>query len=109
MAKFHGMIGYAQTEETSPGVYTDAITERDCAGDILRNSQVWENARRMGEMSINDNISISNRFSIIGNAFAYENLQKMRYLKFMGAKWKISSIEILSPRIILTVGGVYNG
>ena len=58
--------------------------------------------------SINDNLNISNEFSIIADPFAYENFQNMRYIVFMGAKWKITSVEVQYPRLILTVGGVYN-
>ena len=58
--------------------------------------------------SLNDNLNISNEFSIIADPFAYENFQNMRYIVFMGAKWKITSVEVQYPRLILTVGGVYN-
>jgi hypothetical protein len=109
MAKFHGVIGYAQTEETAPGVHSEVVTERPCSGEILRNNQRWENGTRSGEMKINDDITLNNQFSVIGDAFAHQNLQYMRYVKWMGTRWKIESVEIRSPRLILTIGGVYNG
>lgn len=104
MAKFHGMIGYMQVLETSPGVYQDQILERDYKGDILRNSQSSES----GE-GLNDNININNRFSIIADAFAYSNIANIRYIKWNDTKWKVKSIDIQRPRLILNVGGVYNG
>lgn len=104
MAKFHGTVGYVKTEETAPGVHKEVVTERECVGDILRNNQRWENSQR-----INDNFTISNQFSIVADEFAYQNLQNMRYIKWMGTSWKIISVEIQRPRLIFNVGGVYNG
>lgn len=104
MAKFHGKIGYIQTEETVPGVHEEIATERSYVGDILRSNQTWEKNE-----NLNDNLTINNRFSIVADAFAYENFQYIRYILWMGTKWKISSIEIQRPRLILTIGGVYNG
>jgi len=105
MAKFHGIIGYVKSEEseTAPGAYKDVITERPCSGDILRNTKRWESGEK-----VNDNLTIDNRFSIITDEFAISNIHFMRYLKIMGSSWKILSFEIQRPRIILTVGGVYN-
>jgi hypothetical protein len=106
MAKFHGVIGYVKSEEseTAPGVYNEVVTERPCSGDILRNTKRWETGER-----VNDNLTIDNRFSIIADEFAISNVQVMRYLNIQGSLWKITSFEIQRPRIILTVGGVYNG
>jgi hypothetical protein len=106
MAKFHGIVGYVKVEEseTAPGVYSEVVTERPCSGDILRNTRRWENGDR-----VNDNLTIDNRFSIIVDEFAISNIHTIRYLKVMGSSWKITSFEIQRPRIILTVGGVYNG
>lgn len=104
MAKFHGTIGYVETKETAPGVYTEVVTERACVGDILRNSQRLEKGEHL-----NDEFTISNTFSILTNEFIYQNIQYLRYLEYMNVKWKILSVEIRRPRLILTVGGVYNG
>lgn len=105
MAKFHGTIGYAQASvETEPGVFKPGISTRPCTGEILRNSQKWENTQQL-----NDNFTINNRFSIIADGYINQNLKKLRYLEWNGVRWKITSVEIEPPRVILTVGGVYNG
>ena len=83
---------------------SEVVTERPCSGDILRNTKRWENGEQ-----VNDNLTIDNRFSIVADEYAISNIQIMRYLKIMGSSWKITSFEIQRPRIILTVGGVYNG
>lgn len=103
MAKWCGIIGYATTNETSPGVWTEELTERSYFGDVIRN------ARRLQTTSqVNDDINVSNEFSIVADPFAFDNFHSMRYIEFMGTKWKITNVEVQYPRLILTVGGVYN-
>lgn len=104
MAKFYGKVGYAVNEETSPGVWESVITERNYYGDILQNFRRLENSG-----NINDNINVNNRISILSDPYANQNFFSMRYVEFMGAKWKITNVEVQYPRLILTIGGVYNG
>lgn len=104
MAKFYGVIGYGVSEETDPGVYELQIKERPYSGDVLNRSYRIESSD-----NTNDDINIANRISIMADEFAYEHSYAMRYVEFMGTKWKISNIEVQRPRLILTTGGVYNG
>lgn len=104
MAKFHGVVGYVQTEETAPGVSERVVTERPCKGDIIRNVQKTE-----GTEQLNPDFNINNRFSIVADAYAYENLAWLRYITWNGTSWSVSSAEIQRPRLILSVRGVYNG
>jgi hypothetical protein len=104
MTKWHGVIGYIQTQETAPGVFSEVATEYEYAGDVIRNTRRWEQGS-----GLNDNLTISNQFSIIGDWFSYDNFQSMRYLKWMGASWKILSVELQRPRLLVSVGGVWNG
>lgn len=104
MAKFYGKIGYANTVETKPGVYEEQIVERSYYGDLIRNTRRLQSADQ-----INDDINISNEISIVADPYATNNFHTMRYAVFMGTKWKISNVEVSYPRLILTLGGVYNG
>jgi hypothetical protein len=104
MAKFYGSIGYAETSETAPGVWTEGITERTYSGDVVRNSKRWQS----GE-SLNDNLTVNNEISIIADPFAFSNFHTMKYIKWMGGSWKITNIDIQRPRLRLTIGGIYNG
>lgn len=104
MAKFYGVIGYAQTVETSPGVWTDSIIERPYCGDVIKDSKRWQDGEHL-----NSDLTISNSISIIADPFANENLHTMKYIKWMGAYWKINYIEVRRPRLLLNIGGVYNG
>ncbi len=105
MAKFYGIIGYSETKEISPGVWEEDITEREYYGDLLRNTNKFQSSERL-----NDNINISNEVSIVADPYARDNFHFMRYVSFDGsdAKWKVISVEVQYPRLILTVGGVYN-
>lgn len=104
MAKFYGKIGYAEQVETRPGVWEEHITERAYYGEVYRNIRNLQNAGQ-----VNDNVDIANEFSIVADPFAYQNFHSMRYIEFMGAKWKISKVDVQHPRLTLTVGGLYNG
>lgn len=104
MAKFYGIIGYAETVETTPGVWTEVITERNYSGDVIKNTKRWQ----AGE-NLNDNLMINNTISIVADPFAYQNFHAIRYINWMGALWKISNVEVHRPRLILSIGGVYNG
>ncbi len=104
MAKFYGAVGYGITEETTPGVWTDSIVERNYTGDVIKNYRKTSS----GE-SINDNIDVSNNISILSDPFAMNHFHTIKYVKWMGAAWKVSTVEVQYPRLILTIGGVYNG
>lgn len=104
MAKFYGPIGYAIPMETAPGVWEDKIVERKYYGDLRRNSR-----RLQSDDKLNDDITVANEISIVSDQFANENFHAMRYVTFMGAKWKITNVEVEHPRLLLSVGGVYNG
>ena len=102
MAKFYGAIGYAETTETAPGVWTPGITERNYYGDIIKNARRWQ----QGE-NLNDDLVVNNIISIVADPFANENIHSMKFVRWMGVAWKITNVEIQRPRLILTLGGVY--
>lgn len=104
MTKYYGSVGYADTVETSPGVEVEEITSRDYYGDVLYNTRRLENS---GE--VNDSINVTNKISIVADPYAFENFWKIRYATFMGHKWKVKTVDVESPRLILTLGGLYNG
>ena len=104
MAKFYGVIGYAVTKETAPGVWTEEIAEQSYYGDLTRNMR-----RLQDSGDLNDDINVANEISIVADPYANANFHSMRYVAFMGAKWKISKVEVQYQRLILTLGGVYNG
>lgn len=103
MNKFYGAVGYAVEKEISPGVYKNLITTHNYYGDVLRNSRQYQTSG-----NLNDNLNVSNEISIIADPFAYENFYAIKFIEFMGVKWKVTNIEVKYPRLILSIGGVYN-
>lgn len=103
MAKFYGKIGFLDTIETEPGLWQETFQEKPYYGDIVRNTTKWQTAGK-----VNDDISLNNSISIIADPYASENFQKMRYVEFMDNKWKIESIEVQYPRLILSIGGEWH-
>jgi len=104
MSKYFGKIGYGVTEETRPGVYEQTLREREYYGDIVRNIRRYENGGK-----VNDDLNINMTLSIVADPFAYQNFHQIRYAEYIGTNWKVSSVETQFPRLILTLGGVYNG
>lgn len=104
MAKFSGKIGYMKTVETEPGIWTEAIVERVYGGDVISSSFRYDNTN-----SINDDITLSKTFSVIADPYAIENYGFIRYVEYLGTKWKVTSVEPNLPRINLTIGGLYHG
>lgn len=104
MAKFSGIIGYVETVETEPGIWQEVKTEHKHTGDVIRNTSKWVTSD-----DLNDNLNISNQISILADTYAFEKFWAIRYVEFMGAKWKVTSAEVKYPRIILSIGGLYNG
>ena len=104
MGKWYGEIGYEETVQTTPGVWKEQITKRNYYGDVIRNTRRLQSANQL-----NDNVNVSNEISIVADPFAYQNFHSMRYVEFMGTKWKITNVEVQYPRLRLTIGGEYNG
>ena len=103
MAKYCGKIGFATTVESVPGNWTEQITERTYYGDLIRNSRKLQSSGNQ-----NDNIVISNEISIVADPFVKENFHAIRYAEYMGTKWKVSSVDVQYPRLVLGLGEVYN-
>lgn len=106
MSRFCGRIGYATTIEDPmyPGVFEDKIVERKHFGDIIRQGSKWNQTTHLL-----DNIQVTNNISIVADKFSRENLGYMRYVVLDNVRWTIQSVSIEYPRIVLTLGGVYNG
>lgn len=102
MAKFYGKIGYAQTVKTAPGVWQEQIVEREYFGDVVRN------VRRIEGQDVNEDLNVSNQISVVSDPYANENFHAIRYVVFMGTKWKVTTVDVQYPRLLLTMGGVYN-
>ena len=91
------------TVETAPGVYLpNQVVEREYSGDVIKMSTDWQSSA-----TLNDNLNLNKTISIIADPFSYENFANIRYVEYMGVKWKVKTAEPMYPRIQLSIGGVY--
>lgn len=102
--KFYGPIGFGESVESAPGVWTDVIVEYNYYGDVTRNSRKLEDGEK-----VNNDLSVGNSISIVADAYAREHFFAMKYIKWAGTYWVVSNITEESPRLLLRLGGVYNG
>lgn len=101
--KYYGAIGYAETTETAPGVWEEVITERFYYGDVLKVSRRLERTEYL-----NSDVNISNNISILADPYALNNFMNIRYITWQNHKWEVSNIDVEPPRMIFSIGGLYN-
>ena len=104
MSRWYGTVGYIVTEETSPGVWEEIPIEYKYFGDLSRNHKRFESGD-----GLNDDITLQNEISIVVDPYALQNFQYIRYVEIMGSFWRVTAVDVQYPRLILSVGGVYNG
>ena len=104
MARYYGSIGFAVSEESCPGVWRDMITEKKYKGTITRNSVRWS-----VDSDASDKFRVDNAISVIADPYIEAHVSDIRYAVWLGQKWKVSSVQINSPRIVLQLAGEYNG
>jgi hypothetical protein len=105
MMRWYGKVGYSETVETKPGVYDDRDTICEYYGDVKRNSIRWATSSD----STNDDLTVSTQISIVADSFALEKFYSIKWIEYLGVKWKVTNADPQPPRIILTLGGVWNG
>lgn len=106
MARFFGEVGYGDSVETPPesGVWVDVMTEFSYYGDVVRNTRQNDNVEK-----INEDIVVQNSISIVADEYAIDHFFNIKYVRWAGVLWTVSSVEVRSPRLILSLGSVYNG
>lgn len=105
--KFSGKVGFwIKDVEIKPGVFKPQIIEKNYTGDVLRNIRRFQSV----ENQQNENLAVNNKLSIISDLYLQQNWGSIKYVSWNGVNWQVSSVDIGSfPRIILELGGVYNG
>lgn len=104
MARFYGKVGFGQSQNKGNGVWDDGIVYRMYSGDVVRNLRSSEN-----DDKVNSDLRVSNSISIVADSHANEHFSAIRYVDWAGTLWEVTSVEVRSPRLILGLGGKYNG
>lgn len=103
--KFYGKVGFwFQDKEVKPGVFKPAIVERLYSGEIN-----WNNRHFQPSENQNEDIRLNSQISILSDLYSKENFASIRYVEWNGTKWRVTNVEMNYPRLVLTIGGVYNG
>lgn len=103
--KFHGPVGFVEFVEKRPGVKTSVPIEYNYSGDVLKRSLRFQSENS----TVNDTVSPSNQISILADPYLRNHVGNIRYVKWQGTAWKITEVSMQYPRLILTLGGAYNG
>lgn len=105
--KFSGLVGYCWSKEGTgdrEGIWEDVVKERPHFGDVLQYNPRWDAGK-----DVLDDQRLLNKISIVADAFMWENVSNLKYVIWQGARWEVAAVEVLRPRLILTLGGVYHG
>lgn len=101
--KWFGKVGYRIDASLNEFADSEQYVEKEYYGDIIRNYK-----KDRSDSTINDEFSISNQIRILADPFMTENFSKIRYITFMNSKWKIASVDVQWPALILDLGGLFN-
>jgi hypothetical protein len=98
MARFAGFVGYVTQVESVPGVWSPVENPKYMRGDVIRQSSTSQNG----------DISLNHRVSLIGDSYTFNNYYNIKWVEIGSAKWSVTSVEIQRPRVIITLGGLWN-
>lgn len=102
--RFFGEIGFGFPVEKSKGVWDDSITEHNYYGEVVQNTQNMSNSG-----SVLTEIDFQTTISVVADAYALENFTAIKYIRWAGSLWTVRSVQLRRPRLLLTLGEVYNG
>lgn len=104
--KYSGLAGFEKKHnEVRPGVLQNQIKEVRIKGDVIN----YGHSLNPTQGSDQQDVHIRNRLSIVMNPYLRDNFSSLVYVIFMNVKWEVSSFTINGPRVIIDLGGVYNG
>lgn len=104
MVRFVGKVGYAIPTDRGGGVWTTEITERTYYGEVKKATVSVDDGEK-----VNPDIRLQHRISIVADPFALDNFMYLKYVEWAGHCWQTPNVELARPRLILSLGGVYNG
>lgn len=104
MAKYAGNMGFVVETEVSPGVWSATEIIRKVRGDIIGAGHSYDGGNR-----INDNITLQHRISVVGDSYLLDHFHELRWVEVRGIKWEVSGVSFSRPRLVITLGGIFNG
>lgn len=100
--KWYGKIAYSENVEVEPDIWEPHATAREYFGDLLRNTH-----NEKATNTINNSITINNQLSVVADSELLNHLHSILWVTFGGVKWRISSVSVEPPRLVLTFSEPY--
>lgn len=104
MARFIGNVGFGHSVEKAKGVHEDVITTRVYKGEVVRNNRAFN-----ANQEIEGEITTSHSINIVADSYALANHQAIRFVEWGGGFWYVTTVQTNRPRLLLGLGGPYNG
>lgn len=104
MNRWCGEVGYIETVEVEPGVWEEREVVRFYYGEFVKKSSKF-----IVSGGVNDDRDVSAEISVMADPYSELHFHSIGYVKFGGVKWKVNTVEPRRPRLILSIGGIYNG
>lgn len=104
MAKYCDIIGFCISEDQGNGIFKDRILEKRYKGEIIRQS-----ANNVQNDNLNGDLILNARINILADPYTIRYIGTIKYAYYMNVCWKVTSFELQYPRILISLGGVYNG
>lgn len=103
--KWMGTVAYDEQvlSEVEPDVWESTPKTVQYFGDVLKNNKTNQGS----DSSTNGDISVNNQISVLADPYLMNNFYKILWVTFGGAKWKVSSVDVQPPRLVLTLGSLY--
>lgn len=102
---FHDKVGFLLYDDNvQTGISKKVPVEKPYYGTVLEHSRRWSPNDHP-----NDDLTLANQIKITANGYAFKHIRYIAYVHYMGGYWKVDSIRVQSPNIILSIGGVWNG
>lgn len=103
--RYYGLIGFGMTvNQGDDDVYKEEIEARPYMGDVVRHMYNMQSSDKLTK-----DIQVNMQISILADEFAVNFMHLIRYAEWRGVKWQVTAVEPQYPRLILSLGGVYNG
>jgi len=104
MARFFGEVGLGESVQVKKGVWEDQITERPVYG-TERQAQLASSTAN----SVLPEARFQTMLSVMADADVFEKYTAIRYVRYAGSLWTVTSVKKERPRLILMLGEVYHG
>lgn len=100
--KWFGEIGYFVESNNVDGIVTDSFITQQYYGDIIKDYKT-----NTSENAVNEDFELSNRISVVADPYLISHFHKIAWISFMETKFKVRSVELQYPRLIVSLGGVF--